>query len=73
MGVSYWERHPDGPFATLIAVAGTYCTPEATTAPTTTSSVGRGHPNPTTTAKSAHSEPNSSKPSPTRASCPTMS
>ncbi len=24
-----WERHPDGPFATLIAVAATYCTPEA--------------------------------------------
>jgi hypothetical protein len=21
----YWERHPDGPFATLIAVAATYC------------------------------------------------
>jgi hypothetical protein len=25
----YWERHPDGPFATLIAMAATYCTPEA--------------------------------------------
>ncbi len=25
----YWQRHPDGPFATLIAVAATYCTPEA--------------------------------------------
>jgi hypothetical protein len=25
----YWERHPDGPFATLIAVAATYCHPEA--------------------------------------------
>jgi hypothetical protein len=25
----YWERHPDGRFATLIAVAATYCTPEA--------------------------------------------
>jgi hypothetical protein len=25
----YWERHPDGPFATLIAVAATYCSPEA--------------------------------------------
>jgi hypothetical protein len=25
----YRERHPDGPFATLIAVAGTYCHPEA--------------------------------------------
>jgi len=25
----YWERHPDGPFATLIAVAATYCAPEA--------------------------------------------
>jgi hypothetical protein len=24
-----WERHPDGPFATLIAVAASYCTPEA--------------------------------------------
>jgi len=24
-----WERHPDGPFATLIAVAATYCAPEA--------------------------------------------
>ena len=29
MGAFYWERHPDGPFATLIAVAATYCTPEA--------------------------------------------
>jgi len=25
----YWNRHPDGPFATLIAVAATYCAPEA--------------------------------------------
>jgi hypothetical protein len=25
----YWERHPDGPFATLIAVAATYCSPDA--------------------------------------------
>jgi hypothetical protein len=25
----YWERNPDGPFATLIAVAATYCSPEA--------------------------------------------
>jgi hypothetical protein len=25
----YWERHPDGPFATLIGVAATYCSPEA--------------------------------------------
>ncbi len=25
----YWERHPDGPFATLIAMAATYCSPEA--------------------------------------------
>jgi hypothetical protein len=25
----YWERHPDRPFATLIAVAATYCAPEA--------------------------------------------
>jgi hypothetical protein len=25
----YWERHPDGPFATLIAVATTYCSPDA--------------------------------------------
>jgi hypothetical protein len=25
----YWERHPDGPFATLIAVATTYCGPDA--------------------------------------------
>jgi hypothetical protein len=24
----YWERHPDGPFATLIAVAATYCSPD---------------------------------------------
>ena len=24
----YWERHPDGPFATLIAVAATYCDAE---------------------------------------------
>jgi hypothetical protein len=25
----YWERHPDGPFATLIVVAATYCSPDA--------------------------------------------
>jgi hypothetical protein len=25
----YWERNPDGPFATLIAVAATYCSPDA--------------------------------------------
>jgi hypothetical protein len=25
----YWERHPDGPSATLIAVAATCCAPEA--------------------------------------------
>ena len=25
----YWERHPDGPFATLIGVATTYCSPYA--------------------------------------------
>jgi hypothetical protein len=25
----YWERHPDGPFATLIGVAATYCSPDA--------------------------------------------
>ena len=25
----YWERHPGGPFATLIAVATTYCSPDA--------------------------------------------
>ena len=25
----YWERHPDGPFAMLIAVAAAYCSPDA--------------------------------------------
>jgi hypothetical protein len=25
----YWERHPDGPFATLISVAAAYCSPDA--------------------------------------------
>jgi hypothetical protein len=25
----YWERHPEGPFATLIGVAATYCSPDA--------------------------------------------
>ncbi len=29
MSTTYWERHPDGPFATLIAVAATYCSPDA--------------------------------------------
>jgi hypothetical protein len=24
----YWERHPDGPFATLINIATSYCHPE---------------------------------------------
>lgn len=28
MASFYWERHPDGPFATLIAVATTYLHPE---------------------------------------------
>src|SRR5258708_5982195 len=26
---AYWAQHPDDPFATLIAVAATYCHPEA--------------------------------------------
>jgi hypothetical protein len=25
----YWERYPDAPFATLIAIAATYCSPDA--------------------------------------------
>jgi hypothetical protein len=25
----YWERHPEGPFATLIGIAATYCSPDA--------------------------------------------
>jgi hypothetical protein len=29
MASFYWERHPDGPFVTLIAVATTYLHPEA--------------------------------------------
>lgn len=29
MSAFYWERHPDGPFATLIAVTATYCSPDA--------------------------------------------
>ena len=29
MSSFYWERHPDGPFATLITVAATYCSPDA--------------------------------------------
>jgi hypothetical protein len=29
MSAFYWERHPDGPFATLIGVATTYCSPDA--------------------------------------------
>jgi hypothetical protein len=28
MNALYWERHPDGLFATLIRVAATYCHPE---------------------------------------------
>ena len=28
MSPFYWQRHPDGPFATLIAVATTYLHPE---------------------------------------------
>jgi hypothetical protein len=28
MAPFYWERHPDGPFATLIAVGTTYLDPE---------------------------------------------
>lgn len=28
MASFYWERHPEGPFATLIAVATTYLHPE---------------------------------------------
>jgi hypothetical protein len=31
VGAFYWQRHPDGPFATLIAVAATYCSPLAVT------------------------------------------
>ncbi|MGH3205871.1 MAG: hypothetical protein ACRDOA_15840 [Streptosporangiaceae bacterium] len=29
MNEAYWAKHPHGPFATLIAVAATYCHPEA--------------------------------------------
>jgi hypothetical protein len=29
MGGFYWERYPDGPFATLIRIATTYLHPEA--------------------------------------------
>ena len=29
MNTVYWARHPDGPFVTLIAVAATYCSPDA--------------------------------------------
>jgi hypothetical protein len=29
VGACYWERHPDGPFVTLIAVAATHCGPGA--------------------------------------------
>ena len=29
MGMFYWERHPLGPFVTLITVAATYCGPDA--------------------------------------------
>jgi hypothetical protein len=29
MSTFYWERHPEGPFATLIAVAASYCSPDA--------------------------------------------
>jgi hypothetical protein len=29
MSPLYWERHPEGPFVTLIAVAATYLNPEA--------------------------------------------
>lgn len=29
MSAFYWERHPDSPFVTLIAVAATYCSPDA--------------------------------------------
>jgi hypothetical protein len=29
VSTTYWARHPDGPFATLIGVAATYCAPEA--------------------------------------------
>ena len=29
MNEAYWAKNPNGPFATLIAVAATYCHPEA--------------------------------------------
>lgn len=29
MNAFYWERQPDGPFVTLVAVAATYCSPDA--------------------------------------------
>lgn len=28
MNEAYWAKHPEGPFATLIRVASTYCHPE---------------------------------------------
>ena len=37
MNQAYWARNPQGPFATLIAVAATYCHPEAYDGPMRTS------------------------------------
>jgi hypothetical protein len=73
----YWERHPDALFATLIAIAATYCSPDAYTKGMTILSADLARQGPTTT-RSADSRPSLAGLSPIRASyrvtnCPTRS
>jgi hypothetical protein len=68
MAAFYWERHPDGPFVTLIAVATTYLDPENYDLDAL-KRLARRKDNP----EMQCSRPSSSRPSGTQASCQAMS
>jgi hypothetical protein len=72
MGAFYWERHPDGPFVTLLAVAATYCSPDACGGDYDHLISRAGNPI-LAMRRSAHSQPSCGKRSPTLASCPAVS
>ena len=72
MNQAYWARNPQAPFATLIAVAATYCHPEAYDDAYHDLSNGPGQRR-RTTSRSACFEKNCAKRWPTRVGCPMTS
>ena len=65
MSPLYWERHPEGLFVTLIAVAATYLHPENNEPDSLKALARRGG----ATRRCGCSSSSSAKPSETRASC----